>query len=664
MKAMKPLYKEHYPHLFAPMRVGKKDVEFKHRVLVSPMGSAAGTMDFHGRINDTGVDYYTQFARGGFASVTVPIEIPANGGHAFALSLDESVGGYAFMHNVQRSVHMFRAKTLCEMYHAGCCMLPGPGRTVMSASAFTYNGHPVKEMDERDMEDVTQLYADTAFMAKRAGFDGLCLHYGHGWLMNNFLSPLSNHRTDQYGGPVENRVRFPRRVIERVREVVGDDMIIELRMNGSDRMEGGITPEDAARQALLFQDLVDMIHVSCGTRLDASGRPKMHPTCFVPDAHNADAGEALKKAGVRVPVGVVGNVHDPDLAERLLAEGKADYILMARQAIADADWVNKVREDRVEDIRPCIRCDYCIDGGRRGALTTEVNIRKDATFDCHCSVNPLFRQGAHKLRALRPTAKKRVVVIGGGIAGMQAALSAAQRGHEVVLLEKGDTLGGQTFFADHMWFKKRIRAFRVYLATQIRKAGVTIMMNVEATPDMVARMDPDAVIVAVGGAPIVPPIPGADKARLAWDVFGREEGLGQRVVIVGGGSVGCETAIHLADKGRAVTLLEMGEHLAPTAEISERMSILEFVRKDGIVALTSTRCLDIVDNGVTVEDSRGRKRFIEADDVILSAGTKPRADVRDAFRDVAFDVINVGDCDKVGTIRTAVESGWNAGAVL
>lgn len=661
---MKPLYKETYPHLFAPMRVGKKNIEFKHRVFTSPMGSAAGTMDFQGRINNTGVDYYTQFARGGFAAITVPIEIPANGGHAFALSLDESVGGYVFMHNVQRSVHMFRAKTFCELYHAGCCMLPGPGRTVMSASAFMYNGHPVKEMDERDMEEVTQLYVDAAFMAKRANFDGLCLHYGHGWLMNNFLSPLSNHRTDQYGGSVENRVRFPKRVIERVREVVGDDMIIELRMNGSDKMEGGITPEDAARQALLFEDVVDMIHVSCGTRLDASGRPKMHPTSFVPDAHNADASEALKKAGVKVPVGVVGNVHDPVLAERLIAEGKADYILMARQAIADSDWVNKVREGRVEDIRPCIRCDFCIDGGRRGALTTEVNIRKDATFDCHCSVNPLFRQGAHKLRALRPTTKKRVAVIGGGIAGMQAAFSAAQRGHEVVLLEKSDRLGGQTFFADHMWFKKRIRAFREYLITQITKAGVTIMMNVEATPEMISRMDPDAVIVAVGGAPIIPPIPGAEKARPAWEVFGREHELGDRVVIVGGGSVGCELAIHLSENGHAVTVLEMGEHLAPTAEISERMSILEFMEKDGITALCSARCLEITGQGVSVKRGDGETAFLAADDVILCVGTRPLEQERDAFRDVAFDVINVGDCEKVGTIRTAVESGWNAGAVL
>ena len=477
------------------------------------------------------------------------------------------------------------------------------------------------------------------------------------------MSPEPNHRTDQYGGSVENRVRFPRRVIERIREVIGDDMVIELRMNGSDKMEGGITPEDAARQALLFEDVVDMIHVSCGTRLDASGRPKMHPTCFVSEAHNSDGSEALKKAGVKIPVGVVGNVHDPELAERLLSEGKADYILMARQAIADSDWVNKVREDRIEDIRPCIRCDYCIDGGRRGALTTEVNIRKDATFDCHCSVNPLFRQGAHKLRALRPTTKKRVAVIGGGIAGMQAALSAAQRGHEVILMEKSDRLGGQTFFADHMWFKKKIRAFREYLATQIRKAGVTIIMNVEATPEMISEMNPDAVIVAVGGKPATPPIPGAEKARQAWDVFGREDELGKKIVLVGGGSVGCELAIHLAEKGHELTVLEMGAYLAPTAEISERMSIIEFVEKNGIDARTDTRCLEISDSGVVVEGKDGRS-VIEADEVILCTGTLPLEEERESFRDTAFDVISLGDCDKVGTIRTAVESGRNAGAVL
>lgn len=246
---------------------------------------------------------------------------------------------------------------------------------------------------------------------------------------------------------------------------------------------------------------------------------------------------------------------------------------------------------------------------------------------------------------------------------MQAALSAAQRGHEVVLLEKSGKLGGQTFFADHMWFKNRIRAFREYLITQIKKSGVTVMMNVEATPGMIAEMDPDAVVVAVGGKPATPPVPGAENARQAWDVFGHEEELGKKVVIVGGGSVGCELAIHLAGKGHSPVILEMGAHLAPTAEISERMSILEFVEKNGIAARTSARCLEITDKGVTVEEKDG-KNFIEADDVILCTGTLPLAEVRDSFRDTAFDVISVGDCEKVGTIRTAVESGWNAGAVL
>ena len=662
---MKPFYKEKYPHLFSPMFIGKKKLEFKHRILTSPMGSAVGTMDFQGRINDAGVDYYTQFARGGFASVTVPIEIPANGGHAFALSLDESAGGYAFMHNMQRSVHMFRTRTLCELYHAGCCMLPGPGRTVMSASAFTYNGHPVKEMDEKDMEDVARLYADAAFLAKRANFDGICLHYGHGWLMNNFLSPISNRRKDKYGGSVETRCRFPRQVLERIRAAIGDDLIISLRMNGSDKMEGGITPDDAARQALIFEDLIDMLHMSCGTRLDATCRPKMHPTCFVPDAHNAESSHAAKKAGVKVPVGVVGAISSAALAERLIAEGKADYVVIGRQNVADPDFVQKTREGREEDIRPCIRCDYCLDGGRRGALTTEVMITDDATYDSHCSVNPFYRQGIWKQKTLRPTKPRRVAVVGGGIAGLQAALTASERGHDVTLFEKRDHLGGQLDFSDHISFKHHIRELREYFITQLRKRGVTILLNTKASPRLVSEADFDAVIVATGGVQNVPPIPGADGANvtLAWDVFGREDRLGRKIVIVGGGSVGCETGIHLSMKGHDVTVIEMSGWLASTAQISERMSILEEIEKRGIHALTERTCTEITPNGVKVRDKEGRESLIEADSVIICAGTRPSSD-RDSFRDTAFDVIRVGDCESVGTIRTAIESGWDAAARL
>ncbi|MCQ2444129.1 MAG: FAD-dependent oxidoreductase [Mailhella sp.] len=661
---MKPLYKEKYPHAFAPLTVGRKgQVTFKHRMLVPPLGSQGDIVDSHHRLNRDGVDHYMDYVRGGAALVTVPMEIPPNGGHRGDLVLDDKVDGFIYMHNFQRPAHMYGCVTFCEIYHAGCCMLPWPGYDLISSSAFMYNGRMTRAMDRKDMDEVTKMYVDAAILAVRSGFDGILLHYGHGWLMNNFLSPLCNKRTDEYGGSVENRCRYPLEVIKAIRDTIGYDTVIELRLNGDDKKEGGITPDDCAQQALIFQDYVDMIHVSCGTRLDAHARPKMHPTCFVPEAHNADAAWTLKKAGVKVPVGVVGAISGVQTAEKLLAEGKCDYVLVGRQSVADPEWFNKVREGREEDIRPCIRCDNCLDFGRRGSLTTEVNIQTTATFDGHCSVNPMFRQGHYKQYMLGETTPKKVAVVGGGIAGMQAALKAVDRGHTVTLFEKSGKLGGQTaMYPDHLWFKGHVKALNDYFVTQIAKSPVTVRLNTEATPEMVSEADFDAVIVAVGAKQAIPPIPGIEKAMMAWDFFGNEEKVGKKVVIIGGGSVGCEIAIQLGGKGRECTVVEMTKWFAPNSQISERMSLEEHMALNKVDCLLETVCTSISDKGVTVKDKDGNERLIEADTVIVSAGSRPLADVRDGFNDTAFDVIAVGDCRRTGTIRTAIEDGWDAGA--
>lgn len=634
--------------------------------MVGPIGPGVHVYG-DGTLNDYGVDFYTNFARGGFSSCCIPYEFPKDGGHLGTLCLDEEHFGFMNMHFTQRCIHAFGCVSTCEIYHAGCCMLPKPDRDLMSASAFVYNGYPVREMNEEDMEDVIQQYIEAAVLAKRSGFDCLMLHYGHGWLMNNFLDPLINKRRDSYGGSVENRCRFPRTVVERIRGAIGDDMAIEIRMNGWDYAEGGITFDDAAQQALIFQDVADMIHVTCGTRLNANERPRMHPTCFVPDAHNWPASEALKKAGVTIPVGIIGSVHHPELAERLLAEGKADYILMARQAVADPDIVNKIRQGREEDIRPCIRCDYCLDGGRRSALTTQVTIRNDATFDRRCSVNPVYSQGAARVKRFRFEGTKNVAVIGGGVAGMQAALSASAKGHTVVLFEKGNELGGQTtFYPQHLWFKKEVLAFREYLRVQIAKSNVSVRLNTLATPDDIASANFDAVIVAVGAVQSVPPIKGLDQphVHMAWSVFGNEATLGQRVVVVGGGSVGCELAISLAEKGRQVSVVEMAPFIAPTSQISERMSIVEFLQQNHVNCHIETRCTGIDAQAVHAVDKEGKPLVLAADAVIIAAGSVPLIQERDAFADVALDVINVGDCTQPGTILHAVDSGWCAGNVI
>ena len=660
-----PEYKRKYPHLFTPLTVGRvKKVTYKNRVLVGPIGPMGISLDAIGRLTDAGVDQYGRHARGGFASVCIPYEVPYCGGHSRTLSLDPKEDGLYFIHNVQRVIHGFGAKSMCEIYHPGMCMIEACGEELISADSFIYNGRQVRAMNEEDMERVTTMYVEAAKLARRAGFDGLTLHYGHGWLMHNFLCPLTNHRKDKYGGSVENRVRFPRSVLERIREAV-PDMVMELRMCGSDKTEGGIEIPDAVEQALLFQDVVDMIHVTSGGRTTALSRARQSPSYFSPAAVNAPATEAFKKGGVRVPVGIIGAVHDPQIAEKLLADGVADYVLMARQVIADNDWMNKVREGREEDIRPCLRCSYCLDGGRRGKLTAEVNITPDFTTDAYCSVNPLYIQGNSLPRFFRPTTGRKVAVIGGGVAGMQAALSADANGHHVTLFEKSSRLGGQlNVYPDDLWFKKQMVAFRKYMVRQIEKSGVGVVLNKSVTPEEIAGEKFDVAIVATGSRQAVPPIPGihGDNVVMAWDAFTYEGKPGGHLVVVGGGSVGCEVALFLSEKGYTLTVVEMTPYIASNSEVGERTSLIEQLEKHGITILENTLCTQITEKGVVVRGKDGVERELPADGVVVSAGSAVSVEERDAFENAAFDVYYVGDCDGgEANVRHAVNGAWCVG---
>ena len=453
-------------------------------------------------------------------------------------------------------------------------------------------------------------------------------------------------------------------ILKEIRRVVGDSLLIELRQNGTDGVEGGITPEEAAEQVKLFEPYVDMVHITCGHRIDALTRPKQHPSGFDPVAHNAWASEIVKKSGVTIPIGVVGGIYSPEIAEAVLARGQADYVLMGRSAMADPELVKKAREGREDDIRPCLRCNYCLDHGRRVAISKDLHLLDYPSYDRTCMVNPLQFQSAQKLRIPPAERAKKVAVIGGGVAGMNAALSCADRGHSVVLYEKTGRLGGQALLSDPMWFKKEMKLFHEYLERQVKKhPAITVVYHTTATRDIVEENDFDAVIVAVGAAQIVPPIPGVEKALMSFDVFGHEDRVGGKVVIIGGGAIGVELGIHLNGLGHESTIVEMAGNLAAKTELTERTAYMIHLEKNKVKTMVDTTCTEITDKGVWVENADGR-RFLEADTVIIAVGTKPLAEERDQFIDAAFDVINVGDCVNASSIVHAVHTGFDAGLTL
>ena len=659
---MKPVYKEKYPHLFEPLYVGRNRVRFNNRFNVAPIGSGAtgGGEDSDGRINTFGIDYWMRYIQGGFSSVCLPMDVPIDNSHEHMFNLNPKTCNQMNFQRLQRAVHAFNGKTFAEFMHAGPYARPG----FKKISADDEPSLGATAATKEELEEIAALFGEYANWAQIANFDGICLHYAHGWLFNYFLSPLTNHRSDEFGGSVEKRCAFPLMVIKAIRDMVGDSLLIELRMNGNDEVEGGITPEECAEQVKIFEPYVDMVHISCAHRLNAMNRPKQFPTGFDRTAHNAYASEIVKKSGVRIPVGVTGGIYDPAVAEEVLAKGQADYVLMARSAMADPEIIRKAKEGREDDIRPCLRCNYCMDHGRRVAISRDLHLLAYPSYDRQCMTNPMQFQSAQKLRIPPAERAKKVAVIGGGVAGMNAAICCADRGHSVVMYEKTGRLGGQALLSDPMWFKKEMKLYHEYLERQVKKRpAVTVVYNTAATREMVEENDFDAVIVAVGAEQIVPPIPGVEKAMMSFDVFGHEDRVGRRVVIIGGGAIGVELGIHLNGLGHECTIVEMTEHIAAKAQLTERTDYLTWLEKSGVKTMVGTTCAEITDSGVRVKNAGG-EQFLDADTVIIAAGTRALEKERDQFTDVAFDVISVGDCVKASSIVHATHTGFDAGLTL
>jgi len=506
-------------------------------------------------------------------------------------------------------------------------------------------GEGMRELTADDIGAIVHKFALAAAAARMAGYDFVELHGAHGYLPCQFFSPAFNKRRDEYGGDLQGRMRFGLECVRAMRRAVGEDYPIFYRLGAWEDTADGIKLEDGVEFAVALQKAgVDLIDVSVGSLAEAGfgpiPGPDHRPGTFV---HLA----AAVKRRVKVPVMAVGRINSASLAESILVEGEADLIAIGRQLIADPFWPEKVASNRSEDIIPCLSCNTCIDSA-------------SSMGELCCAVNPSLGREADY--ALKPAeARKKVLVVGGGPAGMEAARTLAGRGHDVSLWEKRD-LGGQLTVAGVPPYKGEIAQLSKSLARQAQRAGVTILRGSEATLESIGEMSPDAVVLATGSRPIMPEIPGIEKAKvaLAVDILEGKAEVGERVVIIGGELVGCETAEYLVDRGKQVTVMRRGETIGANINPLARAILLARLNGKGVVLLPRVKYEEITDEGVVIT-REGKGQIIPADTIVVAAGAIPEVGLLGALKAKGMEVHTIGDCASPGKIANAMGDGARVG---
>lgn len=653
---------KNYPRLFSPLKIGTH--VYKNRIVAAPIYCGSfGTIPY---LSDVFYQAFEERSKGGCAQVTVG-ETPVDFEYANREPFDPinysdfgSPSFYAF----KKAADIIRnngAVALIELSHCGesKMAIPGLKGPIGPMGYIREDGIEVTAMDETLMQSVRDNFVTSALFMRRAGFDGVMIHAGHGWLLNQFLSSRTNERKDSYGGSLQNRSKFPLQVIRAVREAMGEDFIIEVRVSGDERTDRGMGIEEVAEFCKKIQSLVDIIHVSVGLYRDPvlSGE---FSSVFQPHGLNTGLSAVIKQA-VSIPVAVVGGINSPELAEQLISDGKCDLVALGRQLTADPAFAKKAESGNRDDIAPCIRCFKCFPGPLEDNMGDKMGDRIPVFG---CTVNPEAFYFDQNVLDCKPVSLREVLVIGGGVAGMETAIVAADRGHRVTLVEKTDSLGGLLKFADKDVYKTDLGIFKDVLIRRVYQQGVYVMLNKEFTPADVRSFQAGVIILAVGSSPVVPSIPGIDHAIKALEVYGKEEEIGPNVVVVGGGLVGCEVGLHLAKKGKKVTVIEMLDRVAQDSNRMHRVGLLDEMNKM-LTCRTGLRCVSIVSDGLIVSDGQNRKEQLSADTVICAVGMRANREETDRLRAAGaaegVPVYEVGDCVSPAKVFDAMRQGFVAG---
>ncbi len=635
--------------LFQPIDI--RGLTLKNRIVMPPMGTRYPT--YAGVATPKLTRYYLERARGGVGLIIVQFATVSPEGVSSLYPLGIWDGSFVpALRELVAQLHGAGARVAIQLAHAGGSANSAfTRRPVVAPSAVPAMGREVpRELTREGIDRLVDAFAAAARRAVEAGFDAVELHMAHGYLLNQFLSPLFNRRTDQYGGSLEARARFPLEVLRQTREVVGDEIPILCRLSADDAVEGGLTlPEAQTVAAMLEREGADVIDVTAGIgeSFEVSAPPMaIPPGSLVPYA------AAIKRV-VKLPVVAVAKLHDPRMAEQVLAEGKADLIAVGRGLIADPQWARKAAEGRFEEIRPCLTC-----------TRPECHGRVFQQVEMGCTVNAAV--GREAQFDLTPPAQPRtILVVGGGPAGMEAARVAAMRGHRVMLCEQGEALGGQLWLAAAPPYKSDMEKIIRYLSQQMEKQAVEVRLGCTVTPEMVSQLAPDAVVVATGAVPLWPPIPGArEHAISAWDVLSGKVQAGNRVVVVGGGDVGCETAEFLAARGRQVSILEMLADVAMELVPWTRRMLLDRLVSQGVEILIQARVTAIERDRVLFERRGVAGELTPVDSVVLACGALPRSELAEQLQPASAAVYTIGDAERPGNLATAIRAGFELGATI
>lgn len=662
-----------FPNLFSPIAI--KTMSLKNRIVMTAMHLGYTPA---GEVTDRLVAFYAERAKGGVGLIIVGgCTIDDYGGMAsmIGLSDDRFVPG---LEKLTGAVKSHGAKIAAQLYQAGRythSMMIG-GRQPFSSSAVRskLTGETPRALELEEIPAVQDSFAEAALRTKRAGFDAVEVVGSAGYLISQFLSPLTNLREDRYGGSFDNRMRFGIEVVEKVRKAVGPDYPIIMRLAGNDFMEGGNTNREAKVFASELEKVgVDLFNVTGGwheTRI-----PQL--TMFVPRKAFIYLAQGIKSV-VSVPVLASNRINDPSIAEKILQRGEADMVTMARALLADPELPNKAKEGRTDRIFHCIACNQgCFDYIFRLRAVT-------------CLVNP--RAGMEtEMVAAPPSRIKRVLVVGGGPGGMKAACTAAERGHKVTLVERSDRLGGQILLNRNIPGREEMVSVATDLINNLKGLQVEIIIGTEAEETFIEKMSPEAVILATGAAPLVPAIPGIEheKVALAWDVLSEKTSVGKRVVIVGGNAVGLETALFLAYQGtispevlhflvanraetwetmeglisrgsKEVTVVEMTKKVGQDIGSSTRWTVMAELSRLGVKLITGAMAVGISAEGVRIQKEPGEE-LLPADSVVIAAGAGSVEQLSAKIGKLVSEVYTIGDAKEPRNAMEAIREGFLTG---